>query len=260
VRSLETIRCGKETRDKLKIFVNRMLHASYPLSLVSYRVYHKPLFEPRNLVSGYKCKYGKTVFACPGGNSELQFLNRFEPNVKQVISQFHDGDAVDVGANFGLYTIMMCKSRPDQSKILAIEPDPSYYRFLAENIALNKCRNVTALNIAAWSTTSKLAIRRHMFGGPMEDSVGEHTGGVIDARPLDQVFSDYEIIPRLVKIDVEGAEYEVLRGMERTLRATGPSVVFEALDRQALAKCTSLLEHSGYSVRRLLDGNFLAFP
>jgi len=92
------------------------------------------------------------------------------------------------------------------------------------------------------------------------DSVGEHAEGVIDARPLDQVFSDYDIKPRFVKIDVEGAEYEVLRGMERTLRATRPSVIFEALDREALAKCTSLLEQLGYSVRRLPDGNFLAFP
>jgi len=260
VRSLEAIRCGKKNGDKLKIFVNRILHASYPLSLASYRALHKPLFEPRNLVSGYKCKYGEAVFACPGGNSELQFLNSFEPNVKRVISKFGDGDAVDVGANFGLHTIMMSKSRSDKSKILAIEPDRSYYRCLAENIALNKCRNVTALNIAAWSSTSKLAMRRHMFGGPMKDSVGEHTANGIDARPLDQVFLDYDIKPRVVKIDVEGAEYEVLLGMERTLRATRPSVIFEALNRQALARCNSLLEVSGYSISRLPDGNFLALP
>ena len=94
----------------------------------------------------------------------------------------------------------------------------------------------------------------------MKDSIVEHTEGVIDAKPLDQVFSDYSIKPTLVKIDVEGAEHEVLRGMERTLRATEPNVIFEALDQQALAKCTSLLEESGYSVRPLPDGNFLGLP
>ena len=74
LRSFETVRCGKEARDKLKIFVNRMLHASYPLSFVSYGTLHRPLFEPRNLVSGYKCKYGKSVFACLEVTPNSNFL------------------------------------------------------------------------------------------------------------------------------------------------------------------------------------------
>jgi FkbM family methyltransferase len=258
VQSLETVRCGKEKRDKLKILVNRMLYASYPLNHLSYRIFRRPLFEPTDLIGRYKCKYGNTVFTCPGGNSDLQFLKRFEPDVKQIISESRDGDAVDVGANFGLYTVMMSKSRSDRGSVLSIEPDVSYYRFLAENILSNNCRNVIPLNIAAWSSASKLAFKRHVFGGPSEDTIGEQAEGAVDARPLDQVFSDYDISPRLVKIDVEGAEHEILRGMERTLRATGPDIIFEALNRQALVTCSSLLEESGYSVRQLPDRNFLA--
>ena len=202
--------------------------------------------------------YGDIVFVCPGGNSELQFLRSFEPNVKQIISKFRVGDAVDVGAGFGLYTLILSKCLGDRGSVLSIEPDGSYYSFLAENIALNKCRNVTPLNVAAWSKTSKLSIRRHVFGGPIEDSMGEPTEGLIVAKPLDEIFTECSIEPRLVKIDVEGAEYEVLRGMESTLRLTRPKVIFEALTRKALANCTSLLEKSNYAVRPLPDGNFLA--
>jgi len=61
-----------------------------------------------------------------------------------------------------------------------------------------------------------------------------------------------------VKIDVEGAEFEVLRGMERTLHTTGPQVIFEALNQGVLEECTFLLREAGYSVRPLPDGNFLA--
>lgn len=260
VQSLETVRCGNEKRDKLKILANRILYASYPLNFVSYGVFHRSLFEPHDLISSYRCKYGKTVFDCPGGNSELQFLKSFEPDVKEIVSQFQSGDAVDVGSNFGLYTIMMSNSVSVRGTVLSIEPDPSYFKFLARNVMLNKCENVIPLNIAAWSKTSRFAMRRHVFGGPMEDSIGEQNEGLIDARPLDQVFSEHHIKPELVKIDVEGAEYEVLRGMERTLRLTGPRVIFEALNRQALGKCMSFLKEWGYSVKSLPDGNFLAFP
>ncbi|SRR6266581_1757027 len=89
-------------------------------------------------------------------------------------------------------------------------------------IILHRIGFARRVNVAAWSSASKLTLKRHVFGGPSEDTIGEQIESAVDARPLDQVFSDYDISPILVKIDVEGAEHEILRGMERTIRGRDP--------------------------------------
>jgi FkbM family methyltransferase len=132
---------------------------------------------------------------------------------------------------------------------------------MLKNIHANKCSNVIPLNIAAWSTETKLGLTRHVFGGSMIDSsvsLGLGPAHEICARSLDKVLEETGVDPRFVKIDVEGAEYEVLRGMSETLRSAKPALVFESANLQSRANCFSLLEGFNYRIVSLDDGNFLA--
>ncbi len=261
LRSLEAIRCGCRGRDRLAILLNRVMHASFPLNALSYSLFGRPIVDPSLMIRGYKCRYGALVYYCPGGNAETQFLDYWEPEVKHVIRTLTRGDAVDVGANLGLYTVVLSRNSADQRRVLSIEADPIYFSWLLKNIQANKCSNVIPLNMAAWSTETRLGLTRHTFGGSKTDSsvsLGLGSAHEVGARPLDKVLEETEIDPRFVKIDVEGAEYEVLRGMSETLRSVKPALVFESLNMQSRADCFSLLESLNYRIVPLDEGNFLA--
>lgn len=264
ILSLQAIRYGYAAPDKLKILFNRLLYGSFPLNLLWHASFKKPLIEPRKFLNGYRCRYRDLVFHCPGGNSEIQFLDSYEPTVKTMISRLKRGDAVDVGANIGLYTLILSRVLGKRGKVLSIEPDPHYFQFLKRNIELNNGYNVATLNVAAWSHYEDLELTRHLSGSsPIDTSVSPADGvsaHTVRGRPLDDLLSESEIDPRLVKIDVEGAEYQVLLGMGSTLRSVRPIIIFEALTPLALTKCSALLLSSNYVVRPLPDGNFLATP
>jgi FkbM family methyltransferase len=238
-----------------------MMHATFPLNALSYSLFGKSMVDPSLIIKGYKCRYGPLVYYCPGGNSETQFLDYWEPDVKRIIGGFTKGDAIDVGANLGLYTVMLSRNSADQRRVLSIEADPIHFSWMLKNIQANKCSNVVPLNIAAWSTETKLGLTRHVFGGSLIDSsvsLGAGPTREVAARSIDKVLEETEVDPRLVKIDVEGAEYEVLRGMLQTLRSAKPTLVFESSHPKNRVNCFSLLESLNYEIMPLADGNFLA--
>lgn len=64
----------------------------------------------------------------------------------------------------------------------------------------------------------------------------------------------------LVKLDVEGAEPEVLKGMKRTLRHK-PKIIFEAAKKANWRRCVSILSRFGYNVKKVSNyGYYIAIP
>ncbi len=259
VRSLHSVRLGLTPRDKFALLMNRILQAGFPLSFLWYESFGRPLLDPTSLISGYRCRYGEFIFYCPGGNSEIQFLPDWEPEVKQMMAKPRDGDAVDVGANLGLYSVML--GHHTDGKVLSVEPEPRYFKWLRKNVEANHCENVIPVNIAAWSSSTKLKLNRHVFGGPPVDSSTSsdaRLGYTVDAQPLDKVLSRLFLRPKIVKIDVEGSEYQVLTGMIRTLRTCKPVLILEAPSQESLSRCRGLLNSLSYDIQSLKSGNFVA--
>ena len=264
VHSLPAIAFGDRLRDKLTILFNRILHVTYPLNAFWYDLFGRALVDPESLINGYTCKYRTLTFRCPGGNSELQFLNDWEPEVKRLIASLTRGDAIDVGANMGLYSIMLSRCSRDARRILSIEPNPTYFKWLLKNIEVNNCGNIIPQNVAAWRTTTHLRMTPHVFGGPMLDSsvspVPSSESFVVEARSLDDMCSEFGLNPSVVKVDVEGVEDMVLSGMKTTLQRERPTVIFEALNKDSFDRTCRLLMEIGYGVRQLERENFLAIP
>jgi FkbM family methyltransferase len=145
-----------------------------------------------------------------------------------IIEQFHpvEGDIVlDVGAHIGKYTIIASKRVGANGKVIAIEAHPGNYEILNRNVKLNGLTNVIPLNYAVYSKETK--IKLFLPNGKLNHTIyntliqtrakdGEKFMEV-NADTLDNLLqrngiSNAEV--NWLKIDVEGAELEVLKGAQ----------------------------------------------
>jgi len=122
---------------------------------------------------------------------------------------------VDVGANVGAYTLLA--SGVAGAKTLAIEPSPSTYQYLLRNIRLNDlAEKVTPLNAALGRAEGRTRLTDGLGTENYVSPGGNPSEGIeVRVSSLDSVSQDRR--PKLIKIDVEGFETEVIAGAERTL-------------------------------------------
>jgi len=113
-------------------------------------------------------------------------------------------------------------------------------------------RNVIALNIAAWNCNTKLKL--YVFEGNSDISTLKGRGRdyvYIDAKPLDDLLKEIEKVD-WIKIDVEGAEFETLKGLEDTLRKKSPRLIVEVFE-QNREKC-KYMKAMGYEPKTIFSG------
>lgn len=179
---------------------------------------------------------------------------------------------LDVGANIGWYSLNAAKIVGNEGEVLAFEPETENYLLLKENIRLNNFKNVAAFNLAAWnengelnlilSSDSTLHTLNENFARQRSASYysNQHTLKCTTRR-LDDVLKDYHLKHLdWVKIDVEGAEIEVLEGLSKTLQETRPIIIIESY---RLNELECFMEMIGYSVMRIPDQgatNYICHP
>lgn len=155
---------------------------------------------------------------------------------------------LDVGAYAGLYSLLACQANP-RLHAVAVEPNPVVVRMLRRNLdvngfgprvhvidkALSEAPGRARLTVPERITTATLRDGAHAPGRSSVDVEVTTADLAVGDRPVD-----------LVKIDVEGLEPDVLRGMSRILAAHRPTVIAECLDRAALERLRSTAAEFGY--------------
>jgi FkbM family methyltransferase len=141
--------------------------------------------------------------------------------------------AVDVGANIGLYSMLFSHLVGDSGRIIAFEPMPFAAARLREHVALNGLRNIDVRELAVGSRSGSC----EFFIGPKHhtsiSSVTPIAGAeqiTVPCTTLDEALSDVGRVT-LLKIDVEGAEADVLAGAQTVLDRGVPFVIAEINDR-----------------------------
>lgn len=123
---------------------------------------------------------------------------------------------IDIGGGIGEFTVYAARRYPG-NRVYAFEPTPDSFDLLQENLRLNGIRNAQAFPEAVWSQTGNLAVdtspeEPSQFTSHAEEAPAKANGRVtVPAVALREVFERLGIeCCDLVKIDCEGAEYEIL--------------------------------------------------
>lgn len=167
----------------------------------------------------------------------------------EVLRSLRKGDVfIDVGASIGYYTVLGAKIVGHTGRVLSIEPVPETVKILKRNLALNRIDNVEVFPFAVSNKKGPVVLHvpRDCYG---QASQLGNSGDLVRAEAvcLDDVSRSITQI-RTIKIDVEGAEYEVLLGAKETLRKTD-TVIVEFSRNAPQAK--RLLEKLSFTTRPL---------
>lgn len=136
---------------------------------------------------------------------------------------------LDVGANVGSYTILA--SGVIGAKSISLEPVPSTFSLLEKNLHLNQLQGkVAALNAGAGADASTLTFSADEDTTNHVVASGEKPEKTITAATVTVDSLCMDLAPVLVKIDVEGFETEVLKGMEKTLANASLSAIIIELN------------------------------
>jgi FkbM family methyltransferase len=192
----------------------------------------------------------------------IYYFGVWEPNVHAFLqARLRPGDTfVDVGANIGYFTLLGAKLVGPQGRVVAIEASASALGQLRANIARNRVEGIVRCVHAAASDSEGTAT---LYQGDY-DNVG--TASIIRASgrpservrsaPLDALLLSTEIFAaRVIKIDVEGAEWLVLKGMESLLPRLQPNaeIVMEITPELGTADCiVGLLANHGWNAYALM--------
>ena len=146
------------------------------------------------------------------------------------------GDTVlDVGANVGVYTMLLARWIAPSGRVHAFEPAPDAFRLLTDHLALNGLSHAAVVTRAAVGDDIGRVQFRTVGAGGLGHTVAVplHHATVgsdiieVAATTIDAYCAEHDLRPDLIKVDVEGAEMNVLRGAARTLIEHRPIVVVE---------------------------------
>jgi FkbM family methyltransferase len=156
---------------------------------------------------------GRTLYLGGDHEPELRALMRH--------LSLEGGAGLDVGANIGLHTIAMSRLVGAAGRVFAFEPEPHNFRLLETNLRLNDTRNVTARRCAIGDVDGMCRLARNPRNYADCRVTSELAGWASHEVPMTTLDAALPELPagalRFVKLDVQGSECRVLRGMRRTL-------------------------------------------
>lgn len=206
----------------------------------------------------------------------IRYIGVSEPETLSTIRRMlvPGGVFVDVGAHIGEYALIAVKQMGPQSRAFAFEPGREIYPYLEQSVSGSKFSNqITVFQYGVGDYDGKATFTLGVDPGHsrLASDVGGpstlHTSGEQEVTivRLDSFKDEFGTGPITIKIDVEGAEMGVFRGMSQLLdstRANRPAIIFEYLERtwsvfgNSIEDLVTLLEPTGYGVYGV-DGEWL---
>ena len=205
-----------------------------------WRVYRavRRLYPDRDVIC--PTNYGFGLIINPAGDDyqiTLFETGAYEPGTLALMAKLlHAGDTfLDVGANIGLMTLVAARAVGPSGGVFAFEPHPRIFERLLENIALSGVQNVTALRVALGAERSEREVYAYPDVNIGRASLVLSNGGVACGKTavmtLDDVLEERGLRSvRMMKVDVEGFELQVLKGATRLLQSADCPILCVEVD------------------------------
>lgn len=177
--------------------------------------------------------------------------NYWEPTVQFPIRDYcRAGDVVfDVGANAGGLSMLMSRLVGPRGVVCAFEASPRIIEMTVSNLVSAGCSNVQVYHRAIYHTSHEsVAI---YAGSHLNDSLypaETPKGGnfhTVQTLALDDFVEATGLVPKLIKMDIEGAEFDALQGMKRLLASAKPILILEQSPTDM--RCHAFLTERGYA-------------
>lgn len=187
-----------------------------------------------------------------GGKVLRVLLGRYEPEQTCLFARrvAPRDTVIDVGAHAGYYTLLGARLVGASGLVVAFEPSPRNCVFLRRHVALNGCGNVRVEEAAAWGVTG--AARFRAGTGTGTGRIDEEGEREVRTVRLDDYCAAAGVAPSVLKIDVEGAELEVLRGGAGIIGRHRPWVFLSTHGEESHGACLRWLRDHGYRVEPIL--------
>jgi len=158
-----------------------------------------------------------------------------EPEARLLDNWVHEGDwVIDIGANVGHYTLALSALVGRSGRVIAFEPVPHTFELLAANTALSKFPNVTLLSLAASDAVRVVGMNLPLFDSGLQNfyqariTPSEDAPYHVMALPTDALRLAGPVA--LIKIDAEGHELSVLKGMRSLIQLRKPVLIVEGAE------------------------------
>lgn len=162
----------------------------------------------------------------------------------------------DVGANVGIYTVLACRTVGPKGRVFAFEPATMNLFFLNRHLRLNRFSNCKVVPKAVSSRDGTVCFDSGK--GPCLGKIADQGSLQVPAVTIDSFVAEGNPVPQIIKVDVEGAEYEVLLGAKECLAASKPVLFLATHGEQVHNLCCCLLEDLGYSLEFLARDEIIA--
>jgi len=206
-------------------------------------VLNKFLILLKKNVPRVKVIHGQKLLLIPANNIidlRLDIAGTYEPHIiKYFFDNLREGMTfMDIGANNGIFSLIAANLVGENGKVYSFEPNPSTFKQLSNNIALNNYKNIFPYNIALWDhrSTVQMSDTSNSALNSMAINIFENIIDV-DAWALDD-FLEYNNIKScdFVIMDIEGAEYIALNGMKKLLSSNNKLQILIELHPQLIEK------------------------
>ena len=175
----------------------------------------------------------------------------------------------DIGAHFGYFSLLGAYLVGNAGQVHSFEPTPSTFALLKRNVA--PYANVHANNLAVYSESASLSfkdfgVETSAFNSLYQPRMSPETVAsmhvnvrTVQAISIDEYVERTGVKPQFIKVDAESAEFQILRGMKRTLTEVRPMFTLEVGDGdiEGVPSSAELIRTAcsfGYGVYKVQNG------
>jgi FkbM family methyltransferase len=212
----------------------------WPLKLIPSNAQMRVLRGP---LRGMKWIKGAGPNAYWVGTYEVQRVQAF------AAALFPGATVYDIGANVGIYTLLASRLSGPKGMVYAFEPLPRNVKFLRRHVALNHLQNCTVIESAVGNCVGSRRFSAENWEASMAHLAADGEM-VVPMTTLDTcIYGEHRLRrPDVLKIDVEGAELEVLEGAHRAITEFHPKIFLEIHGTQLHVDCCAILKAQGYAI------------